>query len=716
MIRQYELVERVRDYDPNVDEHLLNRAYIFATKAHGNQKRASGDPYYSHPIEVAGILAGLKLDTATIATALLHDTLEDTLTTYAVLEDLFGGEIATLVEGVTKLSEISYTSEQSKQAENFRKLLLAMSDDIRVLLVKLADRLHNMRTLHFIKAPERRKRIAQETMEIYAPLAGRIGMQEVRDELQDLAFEELNPDARTSIIGMRDVLRQRTGASIERISQLLTHALSEDGIRASISGREKRPYSMWTKMQRKAISFEQLSDIFGFRVIVDDVDACYRALGVIHRTWPATHEKFKDYISTPKRNKYQSIHTTVLGPDNQRVEVQIRTRDMHGVAEYGVAAHWHYKEGGPIPIASDDDTYRWLKELVDMLEHGENPEELLEYTKLDLFFDQVFCFTPAGDLIALPHGATPVDFAYAVHTDIGDTCVGCRINGRSMPLHTELNNGDQVEIILSEAQTPSPTWQEFAVTAKARAGIRRFIRQQERDAYVQLGYEIAQKAFRAEKYAFSEKALSQALVPLQTDTVDGLYEALGRGTLTGMQVMEAAFPGVKLKGPQIPAALWDLNDKPALRNAAIPIRGMTPGLAVHYGDCCHPLPGDRIVGIQKPDAGVTIHTIDCDILEQFGSTPERWLDVAWDASGTAPEFFVGRIDATLANEPGSLSVLTALIAKNLGNISNLKITGRAPDFFDMLIDIEVRDVKHLSNIIAALRGSPHISKVERTRG
>lgn len=716
MIRQYELVDRVRAYDPNLDEAMLNRAYIFATKAHGNQKRASGDPYFSHPVEVAGILAGLKMDCATITTALLHDTLEDTAATLEEIEKLFGKEVATLVEGVTKLSKISFTSEQSKQAENFRKLLIAMSADIRVLLVKLADRLHNMRTLRFIANPERRARIARETMEIYAPLAGRIGMQEMLEELQDLSFAELNEEARDSVIARRDFLRQRTGESTDRIAALLQQTLAARGIAATVSGREKRPYSIWNKMQRKAISFEQLSDIYAFRVIVDTVDDCYHALGVIHRTWPVMPGRFKDYISTPKRNNYQSIHTTVVGPDKQRVEMQIRTADMHRTAEYGVAAHPYYKEkNGVSTPALRHDPYSWLRELVDMIEDGESPEHFLEYTKLDLFLDQVFCFTPGGDLIALPRGATPIDFAYAVHTEVGDSCVGCRVNGRSVPLQSELQNGDQVEIIRSAAQTPSPVWEGVAVTAKARSAVRRFVRQSQRGEYITLGREIAQKAFRTEEYDFSEKALSQALKPLKLSAIDEIYEKLGRGLLTGVQVMEAVFPGVKMKEPEIPVALTSAKDG-RRRAGAIPIRGMTAGLAVHYGDCCHPLPGDRIVGIQTSGGGVAIHTIDCETLEQFSSSPERWLDVSWDASGDAPDFFVGRVETTLSNEPGSLSVLSTLIAKNRGNISNLKILGRTPDFFDMQVDIEVRDVKHLSNIIAALRGSPHVSKVERTHG
>ena len=717
MIRQYELVDMVRTYDPNLDETMLNRAYVFATRAHGEQKRASGDPYFSHPVEVAGILAGLKLDTATIVMALLHDTLEDTDATQEDIQQLFGTEVAVLVEGVTKLSKISFTSAQSEQAENFRKLLLAMSVDIRVLLVKLADRLHNMRTLQYIKNPEKRSRIAVETMEIYAPLAGRIGMQEMLEELQDLSFAELNKEARDSVLTRRDFLRQRTGESTARIAALLKDTLAEKGISATVSGREKRPYSIWNKMHRKAISFEQLSDIFGFRVIVGSLDECYRALGVIHQTWPVMPGLFKDFISIPKRNNYQSIHTTVIGPDRQRVEIQIRTAEMHEVAEYGVAAHWQYKQGvAPNTAGLLQDPYSWLRELVDMIEEGDSPEQFLEYTKLNLFIDQVFCFTPAGDLIALPRGATPIDFAYAVHTEVGDSCVGCRINGRAMPLQTGLQNGDQVEIIRSQAQTPSPGWESVAITAKARAAVRKFVRQSQRGEYIALGREIAQKAFRTEDYPFSEKAISQALTPLMLSSAEEMFEKLGRGLLTGQQLMEAAFPGVKMRSPQVPVALTALKDGRRSRSAAIPIRGMTAGIAVHYGDCCHPLPGDRIVGIQTSGGGATIHTIDCEILEQFGNTPERWLDVSWDASGDAPDFFVGRIETTLSNEPGSLSVLSTLIAKNQGNISNLKICGRTPDFFDMEVDIEVRDVKHLSNIIAALRGSPHVSKVERTHG
>ncbi|MDZ7713269.1 MAG: RelA/SpoT family protein [Rhodovibrio sp.] len=451
MMRQFELVETVKSYDGNVDEDALNRAYVFSMKAHGAQTRASGDPYFSHPLEVAGILTGLKLDGASIMTALLHDTVEDTDTSIADIEQLFGKDVSRLVDGVTKLSRLELQSEQSKHAENFRKLVLAMSEDIRVLLVKLADRLHNMQTLHYMRDPEKRKRIARETMEIYAPLAERIGMQSFKDELEDLAFRELNPEARDSIVKRLEFLRQRGGDLETRVSQELQYALDGEGVKATVRGRTKTPYSIWRKMQVKNVGFEQLSDIMAYRVIVETVPECYHALGVLHARYPVVPGRFKDYISTPKPNGYRSLHTGLIGPQRQRIEVQIRTREMHEVAEYGVAAHWRYKQ----PDAEVDSEaigqgrsvdgrqYRWVRELLDILEHASNPEEFLEHTKMEMFQDQVFCFTPKGDLIALPRNSTPVDFAYAVHSEVGDTCVGAKVDGRMVPLKTPLKNGDR---------------------------------------------------------------------------------------------------------------------------------------------------------------------------------------------------------------------------------------------------------------------------------
>ncbi|MBM3537986.1 MAG: bifunctional (p)ppGpp synthetase/guanosine-3',5'-bis(diphosphate) 3'-pyrophosphohydrolase [Alphaproteobacteria bacterium] len=712
MIRQFELVERVKAYDPGADEDAINRAYVFSMKVHGAQKRASGDPYFSHPLEVAGILTQYKLDGSSIVTALLHDTVEDTLTTLPEIERLFGQQIARLVDGVTKLSRIELQSDQSKQAENFRKLLIAMSEDIRVLLVKLADRLHNMRTLHFIESPEKRVRIARETMEIYAPLAERIGMHAIQEELEDLAFAQLNPDARASLLARLSFLREKGGDLIPRITDQLKRVLAEEGVEAWVSGREKTPYSIWRKMQRKNVGFEALSDIMAFRVVVADTAECYRALGVLHSRYPVVPGRFKDYISIPKPNGYRSLHTGVYGPERQRIEVQIRTKEMHDVAEFGVAAHWSYKDGGGGP--RDGRQYRWMRELLDILEHASNPEEFLEHTKLEMFQDQVFCFTPKGDLIGLPRGSTSVDFAYAVHSEVGDHCVGAKINGRMMPLRTVLNNGDQVEIVTSKAQTPSPTWERFVVTGKARARIRRFIRTQQRTQFIDLGRSMLQKIFKSEGHEFTEKAVEGVLKHFKCHDADDLYAMVGEGLESDREVLNAVFPGERAQKAStnvVPIRARKKKDK----GTTVPIKGLIPGMAVHYAGCCHPLPGDRIVGIVTTGKGVTIHTIDCDTLESFAETPERWLDVSWE-SQEDPDSRVGRIALIVQNEQGSLGALSTVIAKNLGNITNLKITNRTQQFWEMLIDIEVRDVKHLSNIIAALRATPAINSVERARG
>ncbi len=723
MMRQFELVERVRAYDPSVDEDALNRAYVFAMKAHGSQKRASGDPYFSHPIEVAGILTGYKLDSDSIVTALLHDTIEDTDATIEQLQSLFGDNIARLVDGVTKLTRIELpqgTDQAKTQAENFRKLVLAMSQDIRVLLVKLADRLHNMRTLHFIRKQETRRRIALETMEIYAPLSERLGMQELKNELEDLAFTELNPDARNSILARLRFLREHGGELAPRILADLGKCLENEGMRAEVSGREKSPYSIWRKMQRKSVGFEQLSDIMAFRVLVDDLPQCYQALGLIHSAYPVVPGRFKDYISTPKANGYRSLHSAVIGPLRQRIEVQIRTHEMHDVADNGVAAHWQYKQRSG---HTDGRRYRWLRELLDILEHASGPEEFLEHTKLEMFQDQVFCFTPKGDIINLPTGSTPIDFAYAVHSEVGDTCVGAKVNGRLVPLRTQLQNGDQVEIMTSKAQTPSPEWERFVVTGKARARVRRMTRSKEREQYAALGRSMLDRVFRDEGYDFTEKGAEGVLKRFKAASVDDLCAEVGSGTLPARDVLHAVYPGTRDDFKQRLRRVMPLvrvrRGLARSRGAeqAVPIKGLIPGMAVHFAGCCHPLPGDRIVGIITTGKGVTIHTIDCENLEHYNDEPERWIDVSWEAEAESADAsdHVGRIRVTLANEPGSLGNMTSLIGKNRGNISNLKITKRSQDFFDMLIDIEVRDVKHLTNIIAALRAAPAVNSVDRAR-
>ena len=726
MIRQFELVERVQSYDPDADEDMLNRAYVFGLKKHGTQMRASGDPYFSHPVEVAGILAEMKLDTASIVTGLLHDTIEDTDATREEIARLFGESVARLVDGVTKLSRLEVQSESTKEAENLRKLVLAMSSDIRVLLVKLADRLHNMRTLHHIKDPARRRRIAHETMDLYAPLASRIGMERVKRELEELAFAELNPDGRSSVLARQDYLRERGERLVPEIEAELIKTLKEGGLVAQVSGREKTPYSIWRKMQNKNVSFEQLADIMAFRIIVADVAQCYQALGLIHGSYQVIPGRFKDYISVPKPNGYRSLHTGVIGPLGQRIELQIRTEEMQDQAERGVAAHWIYKQGGP---STDAPQYAWLRSLIEILDKAPNAEEFLEHTKLEMFHDQVFCFTPKGKLIALPKGATPIDFAYAVHSQVGDTCVGSKINGRMLPLRTQLSNGDQVEIITSKAQTPSPTWERFVVTGKAKAAIRRFIRTRQREQYLQLGKSLLDKTFHEEGYEVTEKGLDGVRANFKQATTDDLIAAVGAGLITSREVMTAVYPG--LKQPQRKDGGADVVPISRARNKAaadaakakkepagsqIAIRGLIPGMAVHFARCCHPLPGDRIVGIITTGKGVTIHTIDCSTLESFSESPERWIDVGWDSvSEGQPGIYTGRLKVTVANQPGSLSKLSTVIARHEGNISNLRIVNRSMDFFDMVIDVEVNDVKHLANITAALRATPAINAVERAR-
>ena len=708
MMRQMELVETVRGYDPGADEDLINKAYVFAMRAHGPQKRASGDPYISHPLEVAGILTRYRLDSESIVTALLHDTIEDTLATREEITDLFGEEVARLVDGVTKLSKVELVSDETQQAENFRKLLLAMSDDIRVLMVKLADRLHNMRTIGYLK-PAKRRRSAQETMEIYAPLAERVGLNEIKDELQDLSFQVLEPEAYDTVTSRLQRLRAQAGDLIQRMKTELAEKLEAAGIDAQVTGREKRPFSIWRKLEQKRISFEQLADVFGFRVIVADATDCYRALGAIHQAYPMVPGEFDDYISTPKRNNYQSIHTVVIGPERMRTEIQIRSREMHERAEFGLAAHWRYKSGSRARDLQAQKEERWLKELLEILNDASSFREFLEHTKLNMYADQVFCFTPKGRLIQLPQGATPIDFAYAVHTDLGNTCVGAKVNGQIKALHTILRNGDQVDILTSSEQTPPASWESVAVTGKARAAIRRTVRLKARAEHVSVGKRLLRTTFSGAGRRFREKDLGKATLSLGFNTVEDLYAAIGEGVVVPRDVLAEIYP-VEKKRRRRPK-----KKDGAAKEGALPIRGLQPGVAVHFSDCCHPLPGDRIVGIAHEGRGIHIHVIDCGSLELVQDMPERWLDTAWTGDGDEDQLYVGRIEAEMVNRPGMLSRTTAVIAQHDGNIVFLRMSKSHSDFAVLTLDIEVRDVRHLNDIIAALRHEPGIDRVERPR-
>lgn len=710
------LLATIRGYNPEFDAALVTRAHDYAKAMHEGQTRASGEPYYTHPIAVSQILAEMKMDVTTIITAILHDTVEDTPATLEDIDKKFGRVTADLVNGVSKLTRIESQTVEGKQAENFRKLLLAMSEDIRVLLVKLADRLHNMRTIDAVQNPEKRRRIALETLEIYAPLSERVGVHRIKEELEDLAFAQINPEAREGITNRLSFLRKEGGDVVKAIIEELKRILREAGIEADITGREKTRYSIWKKMQRKNVTFEQLSDIMAFRVVVDKPEECYHVLGVLHSAYHSVPGRFKDYISTPKPNGYRSIHTTVMGPRRQRIEIQIRTEDMHREAELGVAAHWAYK-GGAQAKERDVTKFRWLRELLDILEQEQKPEDFWEHTKLELFQDQVYVFTPKGDLIELPNGATPIDFAYAIHSDIGDKCVGAKINGRIAPLNSKLGNGDQVEVITSKTQNPSPTWERFVVTGKARSHIRKFIRNQQRDEFITLGKAMLQKVFRQEGYDFTDKAVSAVLKHYKLEEIDDVFANIGSGIFVAREVFKLIFPSHQTEIVKRPSEEMDsvagLKHSP---DRPMPIKGLIPGMAMHFARCCHPLPGDRIVGIVTTGKGVTIHTIDCETLETFADTPERWLDVSWGDGPNSPESQVGRLLVTMANEQGALGTLTTLIGRNGGNIMNFKVASRSLDFWEMILDIYVTDTKHLNNIMAALRASPLVVTVDRAKG
>ena len=719
LIRQHELVDKVRAYDPEVDEHLLNRAYVFSMKAHGGQTRKSGDPYFVHPLAVASILTDLKADPATVATALLHDVVEDTDVTVDQIRKKFGAEIANLVDGVTKLSQIELKSEASKQAENFRKLVVAMADDVRVLLVKLADRLHNMRTLHFVNDPEKRKKVALETMEIYAPLAGRIGVQRFRDELEDISFRELSPQAYETIANRLDELQRTITPSVVSLSQTLRARLAEAGIRAEVHSREKRAYSIWRKMATKNVSFDELADIYAFRVIVESVDDCYRALGVIHSTWRMIPSEFDDYISASKPNNYRSIHTAVIGPPRpdggrQRIEIQIRTREMHETAERGVAAHWQYKDKAngrgkkasvEIIAPGQYDPYETPRRLVEMFQQGEDPEEALRYAKLELFQDQVFCFTPKGRVIALPKGATALDFAYAVHTDVGDTCIGVKINGASKPLRTALRNGDVVLVLRSEKATVPPEWETMAVTGRARSAIRRRVKKMQYAEHLELGRAMAENVFSGAQLELSAKAITAALQKLGEKSVDDVFAKVGRGDLSVNALVEAVYPGIshEVEGEIRAAGMYAFRPRLA-------IEGLPPKTTVIMGRCCAPIPGERIVGIRE-DQTVTVHAIDCSTLEKQGSLEGQWIDLKWREKDNHIAY--AKVVVTVRNEIGVLSEIAGIIARYGVSIANIRLENKSPDFVELFVDVVVKDVRQLEQMLAGIRASAHVLAAER---
>ncbi len=718
-IRQTELIDLVKAYDPNADENMLNRAYIFAMKAHGGQTRQSGDPYFSHPLAVAAILTELRADPATVATALLHDVVEDTDHSIDDIEEHFGSEVAQLVDGVTKLSQIELRDEASKQAENFRKFVVAMADDVRVLLVKLADRLHNMRTLHFIEKADKRRRISLETMEIYAPLAGRIGVQRFREELEDIAFRELSPDAFATISKRLDELHQHSVSGVVELANVLRQKLEADGLRAQVYSREKRAYSIWRKMQQKNVSFDELADIYAFRVLVDNVQDCYRALGIIHSNWRMIPSEFDDYISAAKPNNYRSIHTAVVGPPwrdgrRQRIEIQIRTYEMHETAERGVAAHWQYKDpganGASVEIVGPKqyDPYETPRRLVEMFQGGEDLDEALQYAKLELFQDQVFCFTPKSRVIALPKGSTALDFAYGVHTDVGDQCIGAKVNGIQRPLRTPLETGDVVEVLRSDNAPVQAEWESLAVTGRARSAIRRRIKKMQYNEHLALGRSIAESVFTGAHLQFSLKGVRAGLRKLEKKSVEDVLVSVGRGDLPVNDLIEAVYPGASAasEGEIRPASLSEF--KPS-----VAIAGLTPGVSVRMAQCCTPLPGERIVGIRGDAGNITVHTIHCERLAQDDPPQSRWLDLKWRKNDDEQHTAFARLNVTVQNGVGVLSEIAGIIARYGISIASMRLQNRSREFIDIVMDVEVKDAKQLAQALAGVRAAPTVLAAER---
>ena len=700
MISVEDLIALVGNYNPKTNTDKITAAYAYGMEMHDGQFRKSGEPYFSHPVAVAAILTEQRLDDATIITALLHDTIEDTKASYAEVEKLFGNEVAELVDGVTKLTNLQLSSTETKQAENFRKLFMAMSKDLRVILVKLSDRLHNMRTIKSMPA-EKQVQKARETMDIYAPLAGRMGMQWMRDELEDMSFRILNPEGRQSIIRRFITLQRETGDVIHRITGDMRSELEKAGVEAEVFGRAKKPFSIWRKMQEKDQGFSRLSDIYGFRIITDNEMDCYRTLGAIHQRWRAVPGRFKDYISQPKTNGYRSIHTTVSGRDGKRVEVQIRTRQMHDVAETGVAAHWSYRDGVRSQNPFAVDPVKWIAGLSEQFDAEEDHEDFLEAVKLEMYSDQVFCFSPKGDVVKLPRGATPIDYAYSIHTRIGSACVGAKVDGIRVPLWTRLKNGQSIEIITAEGQTPQVSWLDIAITGKARTAIRRALREVDRERFIKLGCELARSAFEHVGRKATDKVMNTAAKNMRLASGDEILARLGSAELTAHDVVQAVYPDLAPEtGDQIP-----------MLHAVI---GLDPGQSFDRAPCCQPLPGERIVGITYRGKGVVVHAIDCDSLANYEEQPERWVDLRWH-SGTHPAAYGATLDLTIGNDAGVLGRICTLIGEKKANISNLEIVDRKPDFYRLMVNVELRDVEQLHSLMLTLEADSDVAATERFR-
>lgn len=711
-----ELAGMVLAYQPDADRARLHRAYEFAREKHGDQLRQSGDPYYSHPVRVATLLASVRLDEATIMAGLLHDTVEDCEDVdLEQIEELFGADVAELVDGVTKLGQLEYQSEASKQAENFQKFILATVNDIRVLLVKLADRTHNMRTLHFKKKEESRRRVARETMDLYAPLARRVGLHYLASEMEDLAFQHLNPEARAQILHQLEALESRNKDDLERIRLAIRQVMEREGIECRIKGRRKEPYSIWRKLEKKSISFEDVADIFGFRVIVDTIENCYRSLGVFHTEWACLPDRFRDFISVPKPNGYASLHTTVRASGNRLVELQIRTEEMDDTAERGVAAHWTYKDSAygfdmESSKAAGLDPTANLKAFGELLSHGGDANDFLEHAKMEMYRTHVFAFTPQGRLVLLPAGSMPLDFAYAVHTAVGDTCDGAKINGVPRNMRVALQNGDVVEIIRREEPRPLPGYETLCVTGRARAAQRKLRRELETQQFANLGRNLLERALRQNQIDPVSVDMRKISERAGFDGVQAMFEALGRTQEEVSRVIGIAFPGLDLEASKLDDTVT-LDDEHAA--SLIAGENLTPGVTLHLGECCHPIPGDRIVGVRQPDKGLVVHTIYCGQVAKYDDRPDLWVDLQWTELAKSGVRAIGRISVNAADHKGVLAQQCTVVAQAGGNIRGVATHNRGPGFMELVFDIEVEDLRHLEQIKAALRALAVVERVER---
>jgi len=701
-----ELISIAQSYIPQNDIKIISKALEFSVNAHKDQKRKSGEPYVNHPIEVSKILANLKLDTSSIVSGLLHDTIEDTSISLDQIRNIFGDEVAKLVDGLTKIKNYSLRNKNLKFGENYRKLILAATQDLRVILIKLADRMHNMKTLNYLEDHHKQIRIALETLEVYAPIAQRLGMRGWQDQLEDLSFKFIDPEARKSILERLEYLNSKDQNLIEDISDELNKIFVKNNIKCMILGRIKTPYSVWNKIKRKEISFEQLSDIMAFRVIANSSRECYRLLGIIHREFPYIHGRFKDFISSPKNNGYRALHTSVIGPKNKKIEIQFRSNVMDQIAEYGIAAHWKYKDPKKIK-ENDTKEYKWMHELLELMNQSHSQDELIENSKIKLFDDYIYVFSPKGDVTELPKNSTSIDFAYSIHSEIGDKCVATKINGNLQPLKSKLKNGDQVEILTSNESQPSPLWERFAATSKVKSQLRKFMRSKKRSEYIQFGREILISAFKKEDVEFNNNIIANTLKDFNCKMEDDLFELVGSGNITASNVLKKLFPELKINYSK---------NKNLKSKSSIKLKGLTAGMSYHLAGCCSPIVGDSIVGIVTAGIGVSVHTIECETLTSYSDSPERWLDVSWQQGNNSIDKSIARINVVLQNQPGNLGKVATVIAKNNGNISNINFSTRKNDFFEIMIDIEVRDTNHLNNIIAALRLISEVSSLTRIKG